>query len=99
MGVGFDMPPVRDYCASLKQPGTLAAMPSQLFPADTAATMANYVRNINATPREQYRTSVFALFGSLLRRLNYVRRVTTEAWFSYDPDALVGPGLNGRDDR
>jgi len=92
---GFDIPPVRDYCASLKQPGTLAAMPNQLFPADTAAIMAEYVLKTNATPREQYRTSVFALFGSLLRRLHYVRRVTVEAWFSYDPDALVGPGHGG----
>ena len=93
---GFDMPPVRDYCAALKQPATLAAMPGHLFPAETAALMAEYVRKTNATPREQYRTSVFALFGSLLRRLNYVRRVTKEAWFSYDPDALVGPGFGGR---
>ena len=88
---GFDVPPLRDYCAALKQPATLAAMPGQLFPAETAAIMAEYVRSTSATPREQYRTSVFALFGSLLRRLNYVRRVTTEGWFSYDPDALVGP--------
>jgi DNA-binding MltR family transcriptional regulator len=92
---GFDMPPVRDYCAALKQPATLAAMPGQLFPADTAAIMAEYVRKTSATPREQYRTSIFALFGSLLRRLKYVRRDNTEAWFSYDPDALVGPGAGG----
>ena len=89
---GFDVPPVRDYCASLKQPRTLAEMPKQLFPADTAAVMAEHVRKISATPREPYRTSVFALFGSLLRRLRYVRRLTGAAWFSYDPDASIGPG-------
>jgi DNA-binding MltR family transcriptional regulator len=94
---GFDTPPVKDYCAVLKQPATLEAVPRQLFPADTAIITAEYVRKTSATPREQYRTSVFALFGNLLRRLNYVCRVNTEAWFSYDPDALIGPGAGGGD--
>ena len=88
---GFDVPPV-EITAPLKQPRTLAEMPKQLFPADTAAVMAEHVRKISATPREQYRISVFALFGSLLRRLRYVRRLTGAAWFSYDPDASIGPG-------
>ena len=87
----FADPRIRDYCAALKQPGILAAMPERLFPPETAATMAQYVRDTSATPREKFRTSVFALFGSLLRRVAYVRRIGPTEWFSYDPDAAVGP--------
>jgi DNA-binding MltR family transcriptional regulator len=87
----FAESPIREYCACLKQPGILAAMPGQMFPPETAATMAQYFRDISATPRESYRTSVFALFGSLLRRLKYVRRLGPGELFSYDPDAAIGP--------
>lgn len=86
----FDVPPVRDYCASLKNPGLFAAMPGQLFPDDVAKQMTEYVKEITATPREQFRMSVIGLFGSLLRRVHYVRR-EDHKWFSYDPDALRGP--------
>jgi hypothetical protein len=65
-------------------------MPEKLFHPAVAATMSQYVRNTFTTPREKFRTSVFALFGSLLRRLAYVRRVGPAEWFSYDPDAAVG---------
>ena len=87
----FDKPPIRDFCASLKQPGLLAAMPERIFSADTAKHMTEYVRDITATPREKFRMSVIALFGSLYRRINYVRPVQSIDWFSYDPDAPVGP--------
>ena len=87
----FATSPVREHCAELKQPGVLAAMPAQLFQESEARMFEEYVRETSATPREQYRTSVFALFGSLLRRLNYVQRINPQSWFSYDPDALVGP--------
>jgi len=87
----FEAAPLRDFCSALKQPGILAEVPEQLFPPETAATVAQHVRETSATPREKFRTSVFALFGSLLRRIAYVRRVTTGGWFTYDPDAPVGP--------
>ena len=91
----FDVAPLRDYCASLKQPAILTAMPAQLFPGSAAETMKQYVQDITATPREKYRMSVISLFGSLLRRLTYVRRVTPAGWFSYDPDASMGPPSDG----
>lgn len=91
----FDEAPVRDYCSSLKQPGIVAAMPEKLFPPETAATLADYIRETSETPRERFRTSIFALFGSLLRRLAYVRRATQAGWFTYDPDALNGPSSPG----
>jgi len=87
----FDVPPVRDFCASLRQPAVLAAMPTQLVSATTAETMAKYVCDITATPREKYRMSIIMLFGSLLRRIKYVRRADPNSWFSYNPDSLVGP--------
>lgn len=87
----FDNPPIRDYCASLQQPGLLAAMPKKIFPADTAKSMTEYVGDITGTPREKFRMSAIALFGSLYRRINYVRRVQSSEWFSYDPDAPRGP--------
>jgi DNA-binding MltR family transcriptional regulator len=87
----FDASPVREYCVSLQQPALIAAMPEKMFPADVAKQMSQYVRDTNATPREKFRTTIIGLFGSLLRRVNYVRRIEPGAWFSYDPDALVGP--------
>jgi DNA-binding MltR family transcriptional regulator len=87
----FDTDRIRDYCSALKQPQILAALPAQLFPAADAEVAKTYVEGITQTPREKYRMSVFSLFGSLLRRLAYVRRVTPGAWFSYDPDAARGP--------
>lgn len=90
--LAFDEPPIRDYCASLKEPSILAAMPAKLFPAEQAKLAEQYVRDTNVTAREQFRTTVFGLFGSLLRRLEYVRRLSAQEWFSYDPDALTGPG-------
>ncbi len=86
----FDLSPIRDYCASLKNPAQFAAMPAQLFSRHVANQMAEYVREITSSPREQFRMSVIGLFGSLLRRVHYVRREDHE-WFSYDPDALRGP--------
>jgi DNA-binding MltR family transcriptional regulator len=87
----FDEEPIRGYCSSLKQPGDLAGQPAQLFDAETAAIFEQYVRQSSATSRERFRTSVFTLFGSLLRRLLYVERPSHNKWFSYDPDALLGP--------
>lgn len=87
----FNASPIRDFCALLQQPALLAAMPEKIFPNETAKHMADYVRDITATPREKYRMSVISLFGGLLRRITYVRRVEPNAWFSYDPDAPVGP--------
>ena len=86
----FDVSPVRDLCSSLKSPGQLAAMPNQLFFGDTAERLNEYVREITSTPREKFRMSVIGLFGSLLRRVDYVRPDNHD-WFSYDPDALRGP--------
>ena len=88
---GFDMEPVRGLCASLKQPEILASLAYQTLTADQAEIAAAYVRETNVTPRERYRTSVIHLFGSLYRRIEYVRRASKETWFSYDPDAAVGP--------
>lgn len=87
----FDSEPVRGYCSSLKQPGSLASMPAKLLPPAHAKAAEQYVRETSATPREKFRASVFALFGSMFRRLNYVHRIEPSAWFSYDPDAFVGP--------
>lgn len=89
---GFDADPIRGFCSSLKQRGVIAEMPKALFDDKTAAIMADYVKATSATPREKYRTSVFALFGSLLRRLAYVRRSSPSIWFTYDPDRATGPG-------
>jgi DNA-binding MltR family transcriptional regulator len=91
LALTFGESPIRDYCASLRQPSILAAMPADLFPQQEAELAERYVHGTNVTAREQFRTSVFGLFGSLLRRLAYVRRVTAEGWFSFDPDALTGP--------
>jgi DNA-binding MltR family transcriptional regulator len=84
----FEADPIRGYCASLKQPEVLAAMPAQLFPTAAAERAKAYVEAITTTPREKYRMSVFSLFGSLLRRLKYVRRASPADWFSCDPDAI-----------
>jgi DNA-binding MltR family transcriptional regulator len=89
--VSFDTASITGYCASLKQPQVLAAMPAQIFPAAAAETAKAYVEEITQAPREKYRMSVISLFGSLLRRLRYVRRASPAAWFSYDPDAARGP--------
>ncbi len=62
----FESTPVRDYCSSLKQPAILAAMPAKLFPESQAKLAEQYGRDTSATPREKFRTSVFALFGSLV---------------------------------
>jgi DNA-binding MltR family transcriptional regulator len=86
----FDMSPVRDYCASLKSPAELAAMPGKLFSPDVAQRLVEYVGQITATSREKFRMSVIGLFGALFRRVHYVRRGDHE-WFSYNPDALRGP--------
>ena len=88
----FNTEPVRGYCSSLKQPSIVAAMPKQLLDEKTAAAMSQYVNEEMAgTPREMYRTAVFALFGSMLRRLVYLRPVSASSWFTYDPDRNVGP--------
>ena len=88
--LSFDTPQVRDFCASFQQPEHLAAMPEKIFSPDTAKHMKQYVREITATPREKFRMSVIGLFGSLLRRINYMKRVKPGIWFSYDPDAQPG---------
>jgi DNA-binding MltR family transcriptional regulator len=86
----FGDPPIRDQCTALKSPADLAAMPSQLFPADVAEQIAEFLAQTTATPRERFRTTVIFLFGALLRRVYYVRREHHQ-WFSYDPDAPKGP--------
>ncbi|SRR6266852_189559 len=88
----FSDSPVREYCSALKQPSVLASWPSKIFPEAQAKAAEQYIRDTSATPREQFRTTVFALFGSLIRRLKYVRRASFTAWFSYDPDSPIGPG-------
>jgi DNA-binding MltR family transcriptional regulator len=87
----FNVSPIRDLCTALKQPGLLAAMPEKLFSADNAKLVTEYVHDITNTPREQFRMSVISLFGSLLRRIAYIRRADAASWFTYDPDALTGP--------
>ena len=89
--LSFDTPPVRDLCASLRQPASLATASEEIFLGHTAKQVTQYVRDITATPREKFRMSVIVLFGGLLRRMRYVRRVESGAWFSHDPDAPVGP--------
>jgi DNA-binding MltR family transcriptional regulator len=88
---GFDKPPIKDICASLKQPAALAAMPEKLFSPEIASNMSALVRHTTSTARDLYQTTVIALFVSLFRRLKYVQRVSSIEWFSYDPDALSGP--------
>jgi DNA-binding MltR family transcriptional regulator len=86
----FDVSPVRDYCASLKSPSRMAAMPEQLCSGEVAKKMAEFVKQTTATPREQFRMSVSELLVRLLRRIHFVRR-EDHKWFSYDPDGLTGP--------
>jgi DNA-binding MltR family transcriptional regulator len=83
----FNMEPVRDYCAALKDPIAFATMPKQLFGDTDAARATEYIKSITATPREKFRTTVIGLLGSLIRRIEYVRRENHD-WFSSDPDAL-----------
>jgi len=87
---GFGDAPIRDYCMTLRSPADLAAMPNQLFSADVAEQMAEFLAQTTATPRERFITSVIFLFGALLRRVHFVRRENHQ-WFSYDPDAPNGP--------
>lgn len=87
----FDMSPMRELCGSLQQPRLLAAMPEKFLPGESAKQIAKYVQDTTGTPREKFSMSVIVLFGSLLRRVHYARRAESGAWFSYDPDAPVGP--------
>lgn len=83
----FDEEPMRGYCSSLKQPSLLVDLAKKQFQGEIRESAAQYVRDTSDTPREKFRTSVFALFGSLLRRVRYVQRPTPSCWFAYDPDA------------
>lgn len=88
----FNASPVREWCRVLQQPHTLAKMPAQFLPAEMAEAAAQYVVDSTATPRGAFQMTISALFGSLYRRITYVRRLSSTDWYSYDPDAPVGPG-------
>lgn len=83
----FDEEPMRGYCSSLKQPSLLVDLAKNQFKGEVGESAAQYVRETSNTPREKFRTSIFALFGSLLRRVRYVQRPAPSSWFSHDPDA------------
>ena len=82
---------MRDLCGNLKFPATYAAMPKQLFPPDVAEPMNAGVRNMMSNTRDTFTMTLIGIFGGLSRRVCDVRRVSAAQWFSYDPDALVGP--------
>jgi DNA-binding MltR family transcriptional regulator len=85
----FDVSPIREHCGNLKQPGLLAGMPANIFPQEMAEQMTEYVKETTATPREKFETTIIALFGSMLRRVDTVTRTDKVAWFSSEPD----PGM------
>ncbi len=82
----FDTAPARDHCGKLQQPRLLASMRDNIIPAQTAEQLRAYVQEITTSPRQKYEMAVISLFGSLLRRVNLVRRVDGVTWFSDDPD-------------
>ena len=86
----FSDQPVRDLFANLKQPNRLAEVPARLFDARVAAQMTSYVREITTTPRQKFEMTVIGLLGSLLRRVDLVRRVEHDRWFTKDPDPEDG---------
>ena len=90
--VSFDKDPVRGYCSALKRPSIVAKMPGKLFDPELATALEAAVMNDSNRPREQYRLAVIDLFGALLRRIYYMRKASHQSWFSYDPDAVMGPG-------
>ncbi len=49
----LDAAPARELCGNLQQPRLLAAMPVNIFPAQPAQQMSEYVREITATPRQR----------------------------------------------
>lgn len=87
----FNSSPIRDFCSSLKSATQLPELPSQLSSSAVAEQLTEFLKEeMPSTPREQFRTSVIDLFGSLLRRIHYMRS-GPHKWYSYDPDALRGP--------
>lgn len=92
----FNISPIRDHCASLKQIRLLTDMSGKVFSGDEVKSVSHYIKSVSGTPREIFRMSVIWLFGSLLRRVAYIRRVDSIDWYTYDPDAVVGPsGVKG----
>ena len=85
----FEDQPVRDYCVSLQQPELMAQLAYTSLPASHAELGAAYVRDNSRTPREQFRVSVFALFGTLHRRVRYLQRTQSSRWFTQDPEAAA----------
>jgi DNA-binding MltR family transcriptional regulator len=90
--VSFDTDPIKGHCAALKRLSILAKMPRKLFNPELAAVLEAAVMDDSKEPREQYRLAVIDIFGSLLRRIKYMRKASHQSWFSYDPDAAMGPG-------
>lgn len=84
--LSFDSAPVRDFCANLLQPKFLTEMPANIFPAQVVRQIGDYVQEVTSTSRQKYEMTVITIFGSLLRRLNLVSRISNNAWFSDDPD-------------
>jgi len=82
----FDDPPIRDWCAALQQPKLFESMPNKLFSGKVRDNMIAYVKRINQTPRHKFETTVICLFGSLLRRINFVSQMDESKWFSQNPD-------------
>lgn len=85
----FEDEPVRNYCASLQQPEAMAQLALASLPGSHGELGAAYVRDSSRTPREQFRVSVFALFGILHRRVMYLRKSEGKRWFKQDPDAIL----------
>jgi len=84
----FDEAPVRDWCAAFQQPKFFEAMPTKLFRPEVSEQMSAYVKSLSVTPRQKFETTIICLFGSLLRRVNFVTVMDESKWFrqNADPD-------------
>jgi DNA-binding MltR family transcriptional regulator len=84
--LSFDESPIRDWCAALQQPKLFESMPNKLFTGQARKKMIAYVKGINVTPRQKFETTIYCLFGSILRRVKFVSQMDESKWFSQNPD-------------
>lgn len=81
----LDASPVRELCAQLRQPAAFASMTSTVIVGGESEHAIRYAKEITATPRQQYETTIRMLFITLAQRVNFVRRVDDHQWFSQEP--------------
>lgn len=86
----FDSDQVRDLCTNLRQPQVLQDLAVATLKGPTADAAVQMVKDMCATPRGRFTTSVHALIANLFRRVAFLKPMTYE-WYIHDPDSADGP--------